>query len=165
MISLAMKWLIVFCVALILQTTVAAAIAINGIVPDLVYIALFVFAMDAGMSGGTFAGFVVGLGLDLYSPTLLGQNALAKTVSGFLVGIFNERYMRTDLLMKLIILTTSMIVHDAIFTAVTIIKTGQPISVLFVDLGLRTLPRVLYTIPFALLFFMRKIVAQFLVRR
>jgi rod shape-determining protein MreD len=155
MIAYLFKWFIAVCICLILQTAFVPAIAVAGITPDLVYIVLFVFALEAGMLGGTFAGFVIGLGLDLYSP-VLGQHALAKSITGFLIGIFNERFMRTDLLIKMVILGGSMLVNDSIFTAVTIVKTGQPITVLFAELAMRSLPRALYTILFAALYYMRE---------
>jgi rod shape-determining protein MreD len=154
MITFLFKWFFVVCACLILQTAFIPAIAVAGIMPDLVYIALFVFAVEVGMMGGTFAGFVIGFGLDLYSP-ILGQHALAKSISGFLIGIFNERFMRTDLLIKMVVLGVSILINDAIFTTVTIVMTGQPVSVLFAELALRSIPRALYTILFATLFYLR----------
>ncbi len=139
------KWVFLFVAALILQTTLVPAISIGGVEPDLIIVALFLLSIRYGIVPGLYAGFLIGLGQDLYSPSILGQNALAKTVTGFFIGLFNERFMRTDPLVKIVILVLSFVVHDTIFQLALIAKTDGSAAQLASELLTQTLPRAIYS--------------------
>ena len=141
-----LKWLAAFIVCLILQTTFIPSIAIFGIQPDLIIMVFAFMCLRHGVMPGIFIGFFLGLSLDLYSPSLLGQNALANTVIGFFMGTFNEKVMRTDPIMKIIILLISFFIHDIIFFGAELLKNGNSIIPLIPELFTRTLPRAVYTI-------------------
>lgn len=141
-----LKWLAAFIVCLILQTTLIPSIAIFSIQPDLIIMVFAFMCMRHGAMPGIFIGFFLGLSLDLYSPSMLGQNALSKTVIGFFLGFFNEKVMRTDTIMKIIILLISFFIHDIIFFGAELIKNGSSIIPLIPELFTRTLPRAVYTI-------------------
>lgn len=141
-----LKWLGAFIICLILQTTLVPAVAIFGIQPDLIVMVLAFMCMQHGIMPGIYIGFFLGLGLDLYSPSLLGQNALAKTVIGFFLGLFNEKVMRTDPIMKIIILLIGFFIHDIIFFGAELLKNGNSLIPLIPELFTRTLPRAVYTI-------------------
>ena len=146
-------WLALFLACLALQATVAARVALWGVRPDLVFLALFVFALRSGPLPGIYVGFVLGLCQDLYAPAVLGQNALCKTVTGYFCGLFNERMMRTDPVVKLVILLLAFLLHDLMFWGVDVLKQGAPPVSLLVNLGIRTLPRAAYTMVFAALYY------------
>jgi len=141
-----LKWLGAFIICLILQTTLVPAIAIFGIQPDLIVMVLAFMCMQHGIMPGIYIGFFLGLSLDLYSPSLLGQNALSKTVIGFFLGLFNEKVMRTDPIMKIIILLIGFFIHDIIFFGAELLKNGNSLIPLIPELFTRTLPRAVYTI-------------------
>jgi rod shape-determining protein MreD len=151
MIGTGIKWFIGLALCLALQTTVMRVVAIADITPDLLMIALFLLGIRAGVVPGIYVGFLIGLGQDLYTPAILGQTALAKTLTGLFVGLFNEKLMRTDPLMKLIILLVSFLLHDLVFTIVTIVKIDASFGMLIPELFTRTLPRALYSAAFAAL--------------
>ena len=130
-----------------LQTSFVPVISVAGIGPDLPLIALFFFSIKYGMMPGIFVGFFLGLGLDLYSPSLLGQNALAATMTGAFIGFFNERTMRTDALIKSALLLVAFIIHDATFLFVQILKLGGPLSVVFGGLFLHSFPAPCIPLP------------------
>jgi len=153
MISTIFKWFLAIAICLVLQTTLVRVISIASIAPDFLMIVLFLLAIRGGVMPGIYVGFLLGLGQDLYTPALLGQAALAKTVTGFFIGLFNERVMRTDPLMKLIILALSFFIHDLIFTVVTMIKIDASFALVFSELLTRTLPRALYSSVIAALFY------------
>ena len=165
MMSDTVKWLLAFMVALILQTSFVPAISLGGIKPDLLIIVLFFFSLKYGVMPGIFVGFFLGLGQDLYSPSLLGQNALVKTVTGALIGLFNERVMRTDPLIKTVLLLVVFIVHDALFLVVQIVKLHDSAGSLFTGLFLHTLPRALYSVAVAALFYLWDMIPKPTVRR
>jgi rod shape-determining protein MreD len=141
-----LKWIAGISLCLVLQTTLMRVVAIAGITPDLLMIALFLLGIRFGAGPALFAGFFIGLGQDLYTPSILGQTALAKTVTGFFIGLFNERVMRTDPVMKIILLLACFALHDSMFTVVTIVKTHASAALFFSELFTRTLPRAAYTI-------------------
>jgi rod shape-determining protein MreD len=160
MISDAVKWVLVFMVSLILQTSFVPVITIAGVKPDLLLIALFFFSIKYGVMPGIFVGFALGLGQDLYSPSLLGQNALAKTITGAVIGLFNERTMRSDPLIKTVLLLLVFLIHDAVFLTIQIVKLGGPLSTLFLGLLTKCMPRALYSIAVAVLFYIWELIPK-----
>jgi rod shape-determining protein MreD len=145
------KWAGIFLLCLILQTTLVPAIGILGASPDLLMVALFFLARKTGPFGATWVGFFLGLAEDLYSPSILGQNALSRTAAGFFAGLFNERVMRVDFIFQLVLLLVTFFIHDALYYAVQIAKTGSAgtegiVHALFTS----TVPRALYSLLFAL---------------
>jgi rod shape-determining protein MreD len=165
MMSDTVKWFIAFMVALILQTSFVPAISIAGIKPDLLVVVLFFFSLRYGVMPGLFVGFFLGLGQDLYSPSLLGQNALVKTVVGAFIGLFNERVMRADPLIKTVLLLVVFVVHDALFLVVQIVMLGSSVGVLFSGLFFHTLPRALYSVAVAALFYLWDMIPKPTVRK
>ncbi|MBN1980242.1 MAG: rod shape-determining protein MreD [Chitinivibrionales bacterium] len=141
-----LKWLIAFILCLVLQTTLIPHTAIFGIQPDLLIIVLALFCFDYGVLAGVFVGFFFGLSLDTYSPSFLGQHALAKTVFGAFIGVFNERVMRTDPIFKISIIVVGIIIHDMLFSGVELAKNGASLVALVPELFFRTLPRAIYSI-------------------
>lgn len=151
MISEIVKWLAAFCICLFIQTTLISYVAIFGVQPDLLVIVLALLSFDYGVLAGVFVGFLFGLGLDTYSPSFLGQHALAKTVFGAFIGIFNERVMRTDPILKVAIIFIGFIFHDILFISVELLKNGHPLSAMFMQLLTHTLPRTLYSMVIIML--------------
>ena len=165
MISDTVKWALVFMVSLILQTSFMPVISIAGVKPDLLIITLFFFSIKHGVMPGIFVGFALGLGQDLYSPSLLGQNALTKTLTGAFIGLFNERMMRSDPIIKTVILLLTFFVHDTLYFIVQIVKLDSPVSALFSGLLTKCLPRALYSIAVAVLFYIWDLVPKPAIRK
>jgi rod shape-determining protein MreD len=152
------KWIGVFLLCLVLQTTLVPAIGIFGISPDLLLVALFFLARKTGSFGATWVGFFLGLAEDLYSPSILGQNALSKTAAGFFAGLFNERVMRVDFFFQLVLLLVTFFIHDAFYYTVQMIKTGGTgAGGLLHGIFTSTVPRALYSLLFALFPFIKNL--------
>jgi rod shape-determining protein MreD len=146
-----LKWVGIFLLCLILQTTLIPAIGILGASPDLLMVALFFLARKTGPFAATWVGFFLGLAEDLYSPSILGQNALSRTAAGFFAGLFNERVMRVDFIFQLVLLLVTFFIHDALYYTVQMIKTNSTGAGGFLHvLVTSTLPRTLYSLLFAL---------------
>jgi rod shape-determining protein MreD len=145
------KWIGIFLLCFILQTTIVPVIGIYGIRPDLLLVALFFLALKTGHLPALWTGFFLGLAQDLYSPSILGQNALSKTITGFCAGFFNERMVRVDIVVQLILLGATFIVNDVIFFIIQYVKTGGGAGGVLHDLALSTVPRALYSMLFALI--------------
>jgi rod shape-determining protein MreD len=152
--GLGLKWFGGIALCLVLQTTIMRVIAIAGIEPDLLLLVLCILGIRAGIMPGIYIGFLIGLGQDLYSPSILGQHALSMTVAGAFLGLFNEKVMRTDPIIKLAIILIAFFIHDSIFTTVTVIKTDASAALFVREILTRTLPRALYSIAFASLLYL-----------
>lgn len=139
------KWFFTFAICGILQTTIMQEIAISGIMPDLIIISLFLLSIKHGQIAGIYTGFLVGLFMDVYSPSLLGQNALALTILGFMFGFFDEKVMRVDSIMKIFLLIIGLFLHDTIFVGARLIHNSEPAQYLLKELLTRTFPRAFYT--------------------
>jgi rod shape-determining protein MreD len=153
MIMYYLKWPLLFIACFILQTSFVPSMDVLGVKPDLLMIILFFFAIRYGVMPGLFMGFVLGLTQDLYTPALLGQNALANTLIGAGIGLFNEKVMRTDPFVKSIILLVMFLLHDAFFMLILVMKNNAHASVVVPELFMKTVPRALYSVVLAALFY------------
>lgn len=140
-----LKWIFTFSFCMVLQSTIMQEIAIGGIMPDLIIISLFLLSIKHGQLAGIYTGFIVGLFMDVYSPSLLGQNALSLTILGFLFGFFDEKVMRVDSIMKIFLLIIGLFLHDSIFVGVRLVHNSEPAQYLVKELLTRTFPRAFYT--------------------
>ncbi|MDR0305616.1 MAG: rod shape-determining protein MreD [Chitinispirillales bacterium] len=154
------KWIGWFLLCIVLQSTVIPHISIFSIKPDLLLLALFLMSTKAGVMAGVYVGFFLGLGQDLFSPEILGQNALAKTVVGFFAGLFNERVMRMDPVTQAALLIVVFLMNDALIMAVQIVKTGGEAHIVLGELLMVTLPRAIYSLLLAMLPFVWENVIQ-----
>jgi len=149
MMNIALKWAgwIILCV--ILQSTLVPYLAVMSCKPDLPLVALFYLALRLGVMPGVYVGFFLGLGQDLFSQSVLGQIALAKSVTGFVIGLFNERVVRLDPITRGALLIAMFVLNDAIVMLVQIVKSDGNAGTFFTELLMVTLPRALYSLVFA----------------
>lgn len=92
-------------VALLIQLTLINSITILGLKPDLIMVVVVVFSLLKGEKEGTISGFASGLLQDIFSTSLLGINALAKTVIGFTCGILKEKIFYEHILFLIPVIT------------------------------------------------------------
>lgn len=151
MINTFLKWLAIVIALYILQTTIIPVIAIGGVKPDLLILVLFFLGHKTDAIPAVIAGFFIGLAQDFYSPEILGQNALSKSIAGFFAGLLNERVMRIDPFFLLVLFALSFLIHDIVYFAVLMGKTEVTLQFIGMELLTSTLPKVLYTLLFALI--------------
>jgi rod shape-determining protein MreD len=92
-------------VALVIQLTLINSVTILGMKPDLIMVVVVVFSLRKGEKEGIISGFASGLLQDFFSTSLLGINALAKTVIGFTCGIIKEKIFHEHILFIIPIIT------------------------------------------------------------
>lgn len=83
--------------ALLLQTTVLAALPLPGAAPDLLVVLVVAFALAEGPLSGAVTGFVAGLSADLLADHPLGRLALVLTVVGCATGTLHDDTGRSTL--------------------------------------------------------------------
>jgi rod shape-determining protein MreD len=152
MVAKIIKWVFLGFVFLTLQTTILHNIAISNVTPDLLMIMLFFIAVKYGSLAGIYVGFLIGLGQDVYSPEMIGQNALVKAVAGCIAGFFNEKMIRLTFVMRYGVFILFFLVHDALYTGVGVFTTGQEFLAVPGRLLVYTLPRCLYSLVIAMIF-------------
>lgn len=150
MIKNTFKWIGIFFLAFVMQTTIVPAISIYSIKPDLLLLGLFMLAMKNGVMPGLYVGFFLGLAQDIYSPVILGQNALSKTLAGFFAGLFNEKVMRLDPVFQAVLLVLTVLLGDLVFLVVQMVKSGGSVQMLGLEMVISSLPRAIYSLLFGL---------------
>ena len=118
----------------VLQTTIARSISLEGITPDLLVIWVVYLAITEGQLPATVWGFCIGLCMDLVSGSFLGLSALTKTLCGFLGGYFfneNKTQLTLGSYRFLLIVLLAGFVHNflyfLIFTQGTDIRFWQAV--------------------------------------
>lgn len=150
MINRISKWFIAFFLIFVLQTTLIPVFSIYTIKPDLVLLVLFLMATKTGVLPGLYIGFFVGLAQDIYSPLILGQNALAKSIAGFFAGLFNDKVMRLDPFLQAVLLVLTILLGDIVFLITQIVKSGGSLQTFGLELITSALPRAIYTLLFGI---------------
>jgi len=151
MVKATFKWIVLFFIAFVLQSTLAPIISIYNVKPDLLTLVLFLLAIKAGIIPAVYVGFFLGLAQDVYSPAILGQNALAKTIAGFFAGLFNEKIMRLDPIIQTVLLVITVILCDLIFLTVQVVKSGSTLQFIGTQIFTTALPQALYTLFFGII--------------
>lgn len=139
---------IVLIVVLILQATLLFRMEIAGIRPDLLVAFVVYLGWMRGPIAGTTAGFIVGLVQDLDAPGPLGLNALCKSIVGFLVAKAGFRVHRSNIGVRFAFFFVAMLIHDAIYFAVT---TAGDVGAFLLQMVRIALPSALYTSGIVLL--------------
>ena len=94
-----MRWLRYFLVILslvVLQTALFPELRVFGAGPDLLLVATIAVAYERGAEAGAVFGFVGGLAIDCFLSSPLGVSALAFSLVGYGVGLFQSGLLRTS---------------------------------------------------------------------
>ncbi len=120
--------LVAIALAIALQSTMARFLIAGTVAVDLVLVVVVYVALTSGPVGGMFAGTLAGLVQDALSTGVIGIGGLAKSIVGFLVGVFGQQFIVTAPLPRFVMFLAASMLHSAISIG------------LYVLLGLRTFP-------------------------
>lgn len=137
-----LKLFVLIVVAIIFDTTFLKSVEIRGIKPDLLLIILVYSSLKWGAVQGTIIGFLIGFFQDLYSPEMFGLHALAKCITGYLIGITKEHFFWGSYFAQLLIIFFSLLIHDIICL---FIGNFGDYSLLLKNILRVTLPAAVYT--------------------
>jgi rod shape-determining protein MreD len=127
--------------ALVGQLALGDLLAIQGVKPDLIIIALCYISMREGRRRATVWGFIAGLVEDLLSPSLLGAGVLARSVSAFVAGTFlSERAFHHSYAAAVRVMGIALLNNVLLFTVLSLGGPWMPAV-----LWLRILFSTLYT--------------------
>src|SRR5712691_13350288 len=82
------------------HATVAPALGIGGVTPDIPLIVVVLLALRRGPEFGCASGFAAGLLQDMATGGLLGVQALTKALVGFFIGALGGRLRVTQPLVQ-----------------------------------------------------------------
>ena len=108
-------WIILIFAAILLQTTVFSWLKLWGVKPDLVFIIVLYAAFWKGSKRGAAVGFAGGIIEDITSGGLLGPNAFAKLITGFIFGISRKRFYVQSLRLQVITAFLGTLLSQSIF--------------------------------------------------
>lgn len=94
-------WFFLMLMAVSLQSTIIPVLALDGIRPDLVLVAVVSAALTDGRETGVLCGIFGGVLQDLLSAGPFGVNTLTKMLVGLVVGIYERKVNKKNLLMPL----------------------------------------------------------------
>lgn len=118
---------------------------VSSVTPDLLLVFTVWIALVEGQFTGMIAGFLCGLLFDVVSADVIGTNALAKTVAGFIAGYFyreNFAFQTIGSMKFVAIVLLSAFAHNMIYTFFFI----KPMQVAFIQFFLQYgLAATLYT--------------------
>ncbi|MFH0919036.1 MAG: rod shape-determining protein MreD [Fibrobacterota bacterium] len=137
----ALWYFLAFLVLVVLQTTFCRLISVGGIQPDLLLIFIIFVSMKEGPTAGVWTGFLAGLLFDVYSPQNLGSGSLAKSIIGLATGLLDERTIKIDDRLRLLIMFTAALLHGLILHA-SVYPVASAFTVAFLP---QILPGALYT--------------------
>ncbi len=113
-----MKKIIVTAVLLLicflLQSSVFPAIALNGIVPNLLIILTASLGFMKGERSGLLIGFFCGLLLDIFGGGVIGFYALIYMYIGFINGKFHQIFYPEDIKLPLLLIFSSDLLYNFI---------------------------------------------------
>jgi rod shape-determining protein MreD len=144
------KYGIIAAFLLLIQLTVLDFISIASITPDLLIVLCVWISLKEGQFRALFAGFLIGLFLDIFSMDVIGTNALTKTFVAFFAGFFfveNEDYKIIGSYKFLIIVLIAAVLHNIIYLFFYLKLSEASYLVFFLKYGLAS---ALYTTILAL---------------
>jgi rod shape-determining protein MreD len=102
----------------VLQTTVFTHLRVFGAIPDLLLVATVAVAFEEGPQAGAIFGFFSGLVLDLFLASPLGLSALANSVTGYTVGVFQSGFVRESRTMPIVLGAIGGLIGGTVFVVV-----------------------------------------------
>lgn len=98
---------------LLLRSTLLAALAVRGIVLDVLAFATVFWALRGGAAWGATFGFAIGLCADLDAAHWLGRHALGLSLLGYLVGRLSGTLVRDSMPTQFVVLILATAAHQA----------------------------------------------------
>jgi rod shape-determining protein MreD len=115
----AMRAVLAAFVVFVLQVTVVSEISIAGASPDLVIVLLILLVADRDPVTAVVTGFLLGFLQDLGNASLLGMNALAKSIVAYGAARVGGDFFPEHFLFRALLIVVASLVNDAVVLIVT----------------------------------------------
>ncbi len=101
--------------SLILQATVLPRLAIAGARPDLLLVVTILLGLRFGPLPGAGVGLAGGLLQDVLIGRFIGMNALTKGLTGYCIGLAEEKLFKENIATPLAAVLVGTITHESLF--------------------------------------------------
>lgn len=140
-------WIFFLFFLVLIQASLIPLVAFHGIEPDLLLIAVTSAGILRGREVGVSIGFFAGTLQDLASGGIIGSNALAKMLTGFVAGRLERKVFKENIFLPIIATVGATLLHSFIFLALCHIVDYK---IIFPDFILQHLgPLIAYNVIFA----------------
>lgn len=119
---------LIILLSIILQTTLFNYLAIGGVKPDLLLIIVIYLGLNKGALTGEISGFISGFLEDIFSGSLIGMNALVKTVIGNLISLGKGKLAFENAVTQVLITFLTTVISVILLMVVKLIFVNQGIS-------------------------------------
>lgn len=116
---------------IVLQTTIFSNFEVKGVRPDLILIIVTYLSLLKGAQIGSILGFSFGLIEDILSETVLGSNALTKTLLGFILGSIGKRLYVNNFLLQIIFVFFLTFINEAFLSGLALMLKSYSTSEVF----------------------------------
>lgn len=131
-------------ICFLLQCTLFKALALGGIVPNLLIVITSSFGFMRGKKEGLFVGFFCGFLIDIFYSDLLGLYALIYMFVGYGNGFLNRIFYKDDVKLPIVFITASDFVYCIVsYVLMFLLRTRMDF---FFYLKSIILPEVIYTV-------------------
>lgn len=150
-------------ISFILQSTVFRAVAVGGIVPNLLIILTACSGFMQGDRYGVFTGFFCGLLMDIFFFDIIGFYALLYMYIGYMNGLFHNIFYPDDIKLPLIMITVSDLLYSmVVYILLFLLRSRFDFGYYFLNI---MLPELVYTIFIAVIFYPLLLLISGLFRR
>lgn len=134
--------------AAILQATLVPQIRVLGGGPDLVYLLVLSWAINAELDSAVLWAFVGGISLDLLSSQPTGTSVVGMLLLVFAISGLGQQVYRIGIVVLVGLVIVGTIVQQVIILLIVLL-TGQPVDLLL-SVGYIIAPTILYNLAFIL---------------
>ncbi|GAB4331418.1 MAG: hypothetical protein Kow00117_16510 [Phototrophicales bacterium] len=134
--------------AAILQATLVPQIRLLGGGPDLVYLLVLCWAINAELDSAVLWAFVGGISVDLLSSQPTGTSVLGMLITVFAISGIGQQVYRIGIILLISLVIIGTIVQQ-IVVLIIVLLTGHPVD-LWLSLGYIIAPTILYNLVFIL---------------
>ncbi len=143
--------IILIIISFVLQCTVFEALAIKGVVPNILIILTACSGFMQGERFGVFTGFFCGLLLDVFFFEIVGFYALLYMYIGYMNGLFHNIFYPDDIKLPLIMITASDLLYSlVVYILMFLLRSRFDFGYYFLNI---ILPELVYTIFIAVIMY------------
>lgn len=104
--------IVILCLVFIIQAVVLPSFAVAGIKPDLLLLATVISGLSKGKNRGMLSGFLLGLLYDILFGQLIGLNAFAYLLIGYICGYLSDIYYEGGWRLGAILIGIGYVFHE-----------------------------------------------------
>ena len=150
-------------ISFVLQCTVFRALAVQGIVPNILIILTACSGFMQGDRYGVFVGFFCGLLMDLFFFEIIGFYSLLYMYIGYMNGLFHNIFYPDDIKLPLIMITLSDLLYSmVVYVLLFLLRSRFDFGYYLLNI---ILPELVYTILVAVIVYPLLLLIMDLFRR